>query len=195
MSTSNSSSTIVDFITDHNFDTSFDEIVFFGGSFNPWHSGHSSCLTLMDKEKLIIVMPDHNPFKDVTKEENRFSSLTDIKKELSIRPKNTYLFEGFIQDPNHNPTHNWLRQVRSNFPKLKLSLLMGFDSFMSIDKWIEAKQIIKDTSCIYVASRLDNKDARQSQYYLLKSMDSNIEVDFIGHHDYEHLSSTAIRKN
>ncbi len=195
MTSSPHSPQIVEFIKNHKFDSRFKEIVFFGGSFNPWHSGHGSCLSLMDKDKLIIVMPDHNPFKDVTKEENRFSSLTDIKKELKIRPENTYLFEGFIQDANHNPTHNWLRQVKDSFPNLKLSLLMGFDSFMSIDKWIEAKQIIKDTSCIYVASRLDNKEARQSQYYLLKSMDSDIEVDFIGHHDYEHLSSTEIRKN
>ena len=144
--------TICDFIEKHNLAKEYSELIFFGGSFNPWHSGHSSCLKLMPKEKLIIVMPDHNPFKDVTNQADRLSSLTDLKNELNVRPERTFLYGGFIQENIHNPTHNWLQQVKTNYPNNKLSMLMGFDSFMSLDKWIEAEEIITSLDTLYRVS-------------------------------------------
>lgn len=186
--------TLVDFIKENSLDQKYQEIVLFGGSFNPWHSGHGSCLKLMDPQKMILVMPDHNPFKDVTAKEDRFSSIEDIEKELKIRPNNTYLFTGFLEQDFHNPTHNWLRELKKEFPQHKLSLLMGFDSYMSLDKWIEAKEILNTLDTIYVASRLDNSEAKQSQFHLLKSVSPKIKIDFIGRHQFEHLSSTQLRE-
>ena len=49
-----------------------EELIFFGGSFNPWHAGHSNCLRLMDPHKTIIVVPDHNPFKELVKNNKTF---------------------------------------------------------------------------------------------------------------------------
>lgn len=186
--------TISEFIKKNKLDSQYHELIFFGGSFNPWHSGHTSCLKLMEKDKLIIVMPDHNPFKDVTSQENRFSSLKDLEKVLEIRPENTYLYGGFIKENTHNPTHNWLSQVKSQFPHNKMSLLMGFDSFMSLDKWIEAEIIIQSLDSLYVVSRLDNIEAREAQQKVMKKIAPKLKMIFLGHHDYEHLSSTQIRK-
>lgn len=170
------------------------EIVFFGGTFNPWHSGHSSCLKLMDEQKHIIVLPDHNPFKDLTLHSERFSTLEDIAQELKIRPNKTYLYDSFLTEDNQNPTHQWLRDVRKVFPKTKLSLLMGFDSFMSLDKWIEAQEILTNLHCIYVASRLEKNTEKEKQFYVLKSLSPQLKIDFIGRHQYEHLSSTQLRE-
>ena len=184
---------LIDYIKKQNLHQNYQELIFFGGSFNPWHSGHTSCLTLMDPNKLIIVMPDHNPFKDVTAKGDRFSSVEDIKQELAIRAKHTYLYAGFLEDDFHNPTHNWLQQIAVEFPEHKLSLLMGFDSFMSLDKWIEARSILLNLDCLYIASRLDNNQAKQSQFHLLKSISPALKIEFIGHHKFEHLSSTQLR--
>lgn len=187
--------TISEFIKKHELHRSYEELIFFGGSFNPWHSGHTSCLKLMDEEKLVIVMPDHNPFKNVTNQEDRFSSMSDLEQELKVRPKHTFLYGGFIQENTHNPTHNWLMQVKSEFPDNKLSLLVGFDSFMSLDKWIEAKEIITSLNCLYVVSRLDNAPAKKAQADLLQKIGTELKIEFLGHHAYEHLSSTEIREN
>ena len=71
---------------------------------------------------------------------------------------------------------------------------MGFDSFMSLDKWIEAENIIQSLDCLYVVSRLDNIAAREAQEKVMKEIAPRLKMSFLGHHDYEHLSSTQIRK-
>jgi nicotinate-nucleotide adenylyltransferase len=170
-----------------------DELIFFGGSFNPWHEGHSSCINLMDDSKTIIVIPDHNPFKELVKSGEKESSLQDIRSKLNEFKNPTYIFTEFFELNEKNPTHLWVSKIRAKFPSKKISLLMGFDTFMGIDKWINAESLLGHLSCLYVASRLDNEELKNKQIQLISSL-SPVHIHFLGRHDYEDLSSTELRK-
>jgi nicotinic acid mononucleotide adenylyltransferase len=146
----------------------------------------------MDPKKKIIVLPDHNPYKEFV--ENKLTSLKAINECVSQYP-NAMLFNGFFEAQKKNPTFHWLYQVKQAFQHKKLSLLMGFDSFMGIDKWIKAHELINLLDTLYVASRLDNPDQKAEQNALLKSINPDLKIVFIGEHPHEELSSSKIREN
>lgn len=182
---------LIDFIKSHSLDKE-NELVFFGGSFNPWHEGHSSCIELMPADKKIIVIPDHNPFKELVKSDDKLTGISEIKDKLSKLNRSTFLFDGFLKDNEQNPTSIWIKELKSAFPNIELSLLMGFDSFMSIDKWINSETLLQNLASIYMASRLDNDAIKNKQLQLLKDI-SDIDVHFLGNHNFEHLASSQIR--
>lgn len=171
------------------------ELIFFGGSFNPWHAGHASCIKLMPTEKKIIVIPDHSPFKEITTDKEKSSSIEDIEKSLHQFSHQTFIFDEFFYANKKNPTVTWIKLLKEEFPEKKLSLLMGFDSFMTIDRWTNALELLKNLSVIYIASRMDNESIKEEQSVTLKSINPQLEIKFLGSHPYESLSSTQLRKN
>lgn len=186
---------LVNFINNNSVLRSSDELVFFGGSFNPWHAGHSSCLSLAPKDSPIIVIPDHNPFKDLTNSSQKKTTVIEIQEELAKINTTTYLFDEFLIQDKKNPSHKWITEIKKEFPNKKISLLMGFDTFISIDRWIKAEEVLKQLHTLYMASRLDDKTVRDKQVRNLHEINKNICIKFLGNHDYEELSSTKIREN
>lgn len=185
---------LIDFINSNIKTNENSEILFFGGSFNPWHEGHTSCLKLAPKKCQIIVIPDHNPFKEITLMDHKYSDLKEITAKIQeLNKENIHLFDTYLKEDKKNPSHVWIQELKENAPDLKISLLMGFDTFISLDKWIESDIVINNLSSLYVASRLDNELVKTKQVKLLKTINKNLNVNFIGNHAYENISSTAIR--
>jgi nicotinate-nucleotide adenylyltransferase len=182
------------FLHQHNLDKE-EELIFFGGCFNPWHEGHSSCIKLMPEDKKIIVIPDHSPFKELTVSKQKHSSLDDIQKHLNSFEQQTYLFDGFFKADKQNPTYYWINELKNQYPNTKLSLLMGFDTFITIDKWTEAKELLKLLDTLYVASRLDDNAIKDKQEKLLQELNPYLKIDFLGNHPFEDLSSSKLRTN
>lgn len=185
---------IIDFIENSEL-INEDELIFFGGSFNPWHDGHSSCIRLMPKNKKIIVVPDHSPFKEITMNSQKGSSISEIKEHLKSFKHTTYLFEDFFYANKKNPTYSWIKLLKDKYPQKKLSLLMGFDSFMALDRWTNASGLLNSLNTIYVASRMDDESIKEEQLVTLHNINPNLDVIFLGGHPFEELSSTYIRKN
>lgn len=185
---------LVDFIKESNL-LNEDELIFFGGSFNPWHAGHGSCIKLMPLNKKIVVIPDHSPFKEITSDIKKNSSIDDIKKALKEFKHQTFIFDEFFYANKINPTYLWIKDLRKSFPEKKLSLLMGFDSFMSIDRWTNAIELLQNLSTLYVASRMNDDLIKEEQLVTLQNLNPNLKVIFLGPHPFENLSSSTIRKN
>lgn len=185
---------LIDFLKENDL-LNEDELIFFGGSFNPWHAGHGSCVKLMPKDKKIIVIPDHSPFKEITDNSKKNSSIDDIQKHLNEFDHQTFIFDEFFYANKKNPTYSWIKPLKTSFPEKKISLLMGFDSFITIDRWTNAHELLNTLSTIYIASRMDDEFIKEEQRMTLKSINPSLEVIFLGGHPYESLSSTKLRKN
>lgn len=172
-----------------------DELIFFGGSFNPWHEGHSSCIELCSTEKPIIIIPDHNPFKNINEFSEKRTTIGEIKIKLSHFKQKTFLYESFFKMNIKNPTNIWIKEIKNKFPLKKLALLVGFDTFAHIHTWIDANDLLNNLDSLYIASRLDNEKVKDFQTLNLKKINPQLNLYFLGHHEYENLSSTKIREN
>lgn len=172
------------------FTNTSDEWVFFGGSFNPWHSGHQACLDLLPDDKVCLILPDRNPQKDDR-------STTPVCEILQISTlakfkKNQFLVPTFLLDQKKNPTVEWIEKLKDEFPTLKLSLLMGFDSFSNIKSWVRPEDLLASLETIYVASRLEDDEDRALALDEAKARGLK-NVVFLGKHPFEEVSSTEIR--
>lgn len=170
------------------------EIIFFGGSFNPWHMGHTSCLELAPNDKPLVVIPDHNPHKQLTISSDKQVDLEGIKKHISIRAKNTYIFELFYLQNKKNPTQQWINELKKTFPQKSFSLLIGFDSFININTWTKANELLNDLDSLYVVSRLDKEELKNKQIASIQKISKKLKIYFLGNHPFENLSSTNLRK-
>ncbi len=163
-------------------------ITFFGGSFNPFHEGHRACLDLCP-EKNILIVPDRNPFKELSIAENVFDEFKKLAENLKETPYS--LYPGFLVKKESNPTSSWLPFVK--IPEK--NFLMGDDSFMDLLKWKNPEVIMKALTKLYVVPRKFSKsDYVKIEKELLK-MNPKLEVHYLDEHPYMNISSTDIRKS
>ena len=170
--------------------TSSEEIVFYGGSFNPWHKGHSQCLrsiTEAGHEKVIVIL-DHNPQKKVQ------TSVTEnyIEHQLKGHFPKAFYFADFYHAQVPNPTSQWISELKKELLN-PLSLLMGFDSLAGVTEWIEAEVLLKNLSAIYYLSREENKLQKSSALGKIRKINPQLNITHLGHHKFEHLSSKNLR--
>lgn len=167
------------------------EWVFYGGTFNPWHQGHQACLNLLPSDKVCFVLPDRSPFKAIITNDPTVTIL-----ELSSRikfGKRQYLVPTFLLDQIKNPTVEWIERLRREHPEKKLSLLVGFDSFLALPTWTRSEDLLRAVSVIYVVSRMENEQLREKVKAGLLKISPDLQVVFLGRHEHEGLSSTKLR--
>lgn len=174
------------------FDHDFDEIVFFGGTFNPWHQGHQACLNLIPKDKTLLILPDRNPQKELRELEPVYT-LLQISSRARLKD-NQYLVPTFLLEQKKNPTVEWVEKLKNDFPTLNISLLMGFDSFSTLKTWIRTGDLLPKIHTIYVVSRLEDDGDRRLALDEAHALGPHLNVIFLGKHEYENISSTDIRK-
>jgi nicotinate-nucleotide adenylyltransferase len=169
-----------------------EEVVYFGGSFNPFHQGHKACIELLPADKFLLICPDRNPQKDRVVSENDLQILYQtLKSELT---RDFHFYPGFWLQDKKNPTIDWISSVADIQPQLKNSLLIGFDSLRNFHTWVRAKDLASKLHCLYVVSRLETDQEKNDVIEMLKLAGIEVKIVFLGHHDYEDISSSEMRK-
>lgn len=170
-----------------------DEWVFFGGSFNPWHKGHQACLDLLAVDRVCFILPDRNPLKELRPLEP-VSTIIELITKIKFG-RNHFVAPTFLIDFQKNPTITWMEKLRAQFPDKKLSLLMGFDSLRNIHHWTRYESLLRLIDTIYVASRLEDDAEREEVAMPLRQSAPKLQLEFLGRHEFEGLSSTELRKS
>jgi len=176
-----------------NKNTNTEEIVFFGGSFNPWHDGHKACIDNyieINPNITLLVVPDSNPFKKDTFVEGciwvYYQKMLSHLKETSCG-----LYPGFCGLEVDNPTVKWLPHVNIK----KRSMLLGQDSFCSFPHWQDSQILSKALSEIYIIPRNVVGDMRRTEALnWFKSSAPHIKLTFLKSHSYQSVSSSAIKE-
>lgn len=168
-----------------------DEWVFFGGSFNPWHQGHQACLQLLPDDRTCLIVPDRNPEKEL-RDVNVVTTILEISTKAKLK-KHQYIVPTFLLLNKKNPTVDWVTRFKEEFPTYKISLLVGFDSFSRIKDWIRSEELLPNIHTLYVVSRLEDDLDRRQALDEVHARGFNVNVVFLGKHDYEQISSTELR--
>ena len=160
-----------------------ERVCFYGGSFNPWHRGHLSCLELCP-EKNILVVPDCNPWKSGRGQERSWDYCLELCHTLADTPYSVY--PGLLTG-EPSPTVDWLPQTGF----ARKSLLMGADNFLLLDRWSDCATLVRSLEKLYVAPRGESEYQKMSEY--LSSLHSGLEIVILPRHPYEELASSGVR--
>lgn len=170
------------------------KLVFFGGSFNPWHEGHEECVRqfceYINNNELIIV-PDTSPWKEA---DNRVESFCYYKAYKDLESKllkyQVRIFPGFWGKERPNPTIDWVKKVKAE----NIGFLVGDDQFASIHKWKDSKELLNILDNLFVVPRNLKDNERDKIKEEILGVANNLNIIILNDHEFRHISSTEIRK-
>ena len=169
-------------------------MIFYPGSFNPWHDGHDACLqgvALQNRHRLarqLLVLPDHNPWKQTTRHECPWSFFRSLALRYEQQPFSFY--PGFLGLDRPNPTSQWLPKTLSK----NRSLLMGADSFLHLERWLEVDLILESLQVLFVVPRAVDRKEVQLKEAFFKQRFPHLSIIHLPSHAFENVSSTLIRE-
>ena len=180
------------------------QVVFFGGTFNPWHQGHRACVELCSARRLIVV-PDANPWKvksEATKSwwksflTQRSSDSTchfQTYRRLCLELKDlehVSVYPGFMGLKAPNPTVDWLPLTRA----YNRSMLMGDDTFLGLLKWKDVEVLLGALQALFVVPRKSTKEELQKNADKILKHKPKLEIHFLPEHSFQEISSTQLRE-
>lgn len=183
----------------HSLAESKQSICFYPGSFNPWHLGHTSCVTLHFQHFAnipLMILPDHNPQKDLQPKEPVVLLKSITENIQGIDGSQIFISEIFINNTQTNPTQKWVTFLRQYCPNLQIGLLMGLDSYLGLTSWYKYELLINDLNYLEVIPRkIDNLQHIPAVYHSqLQLKAPKLQIHHVKHNPFESVSSTQLRQ-
>jgi len=133
------------------------KIGMFGGTFNPVHYGHlrvalecKQALQLDEMRLMICSQPPHRELPDVTDTQRK------AMLELAIDGSPEFIIDSRELD-RQGPSYSvdTLQSLRAEYPEAALFMVIGSDSFQSLNTWHRWQEIL-ELANIVIAKRPDN---------------------------------------
>ncbi|KAA0445915.1 MAG: nicotinate (nicotinamide) nucleotide adenylyltransferase [Candidatus Thioglobus sp.] len=147
-------------------------IGFFGGSFDPVHYGHLKTAVAIKKELAIdelFLLPCKEP---VHKNDLHFSN----KQRLEMLNLALVEFDELQIDSREmdRKSASWtidtLKEIKANYPNKKIFLIIGADSFATLNTWKDHQQLGKYAQLVVLPRANSVQDARKnSTVYFAKT--------------------------
>ena len=137
----------------------------YGGTFNPIHLGHMEAAKFaaayLRLDKLILIpagVPPHKALQEDVAGPRHRLDMTRLAAEAMELDGVVEVSELELEREGRSYTVETLEQLRRQFPKDRLYLLMGTDMFLSFQCWLQPAKIAKlCTLCAFRRSEADTK--------------------------------------
>ena len=150
------------------------KLLFYGGTFDPPHSGHlhllRQTLRQMQFDKIIVMptaLPPHKDAAHYLSDEKRLKACQMLFSSL----RGVTVSDWEIQKGGKSYSVETLGYLREQYPDYEISFLMGSDMFLEFEKWHRFEDILKLATLI-VASR------SKADISLLEPMAERFEVQY-----------------
>ena len=133
-------------------------IFFYGGTFDPPHIGHYNivkhCLNLC--EKFIIIPAKQSPLKIVKPEVNDNHRLQMLK--ILFKVFNEVKIDTVeLNSDKGSYTYLTINYLKNKFPGCNLTMVIGYDQLLKLNKWKNYKQIISDVNILCFNRKINHK--------------------------------------
>ncbi len=123
------------------------KIGLFFGSYNPIHIGHLIIANYManytDLDQVWLVVSPHNPLKEKKDLINMYDRL-EMSKLATEDASNIRVSDVELKLPQPSYTIDTLTFLHEKYPEHHFSLIMGSDNLVSLKKWKNYDQILRD---------------------------------------------------
>ena len=158
-----------------------ERIGIYGGTFNPPHAGHiqaaKEAVEALQLDKLIIVPAHVAPHKELPEgSPSPEQRLEMVKLAVADCPK-IEVSDRELRRPGKSYTYQTILELRKEYPKARLYLLMGTDMFLAFEEWKEP-DIIMANAVISVLYRGEKgeRDAIFAQKEHLEARGGKIKI-------------------
>lgn len=122
-------------------------VVVFGGSFNPVHTGHamiaSVVASLKEVDEVWMMVSPQNPLKENAELMDENVRLNLVSKIAEITPGvKASDFEFHLPRPSY--TYKTLSSLKERYPDNNFQLLIGSDNWKDFSRWRDTDKIIKE---------------------------------------------------
>lgn len=136
------------------------KIGIFGGTFNPFHSGHKKCIEQADRkldfDKILVIpdkLPPHKEAVDLASDADRLNmcalGISDIKK--------AEVCDIELKSEGKSYTVYTLRKLKEIYPDSKLYFIMGSDMLLTFDEWYKYEEILSLCTVVCMARKDEDK--------------------------------------
>lgn len=131
------------------------KIALFGGTFDPIHLGHTSCIQHlvedMDFSNVVIIPTNINPLKAETLPASKEDRLNMIHIALKDYEDAITIDEQELDQTDPSYTVDTLKRYQKEYSPEELFLVMGLDTFSEFDHWKDFAEIMKLTNFVVVS--------------------------------------------
>lgn len=142
-----------------------------GGTFNPPHMGHINAARAAKRElaldRLIFIPTGIPPHKQMAKGSAEPQDRLEMTR-LAARLVDAEVSDIEVSREGKSFTADTLRQMRKQFPKDELWLVMGTDMFLSIESWREPQTIFELAKIAAVPRDKNDLEALRNHSAMLK---------------------------
>ena len=172
------------------WDSSLDHVMFYPGSFNPWHQGHRFCLESGMKTSPhfhFVVVPDCNPWKNTCSSACPWEHFRDICRKT----ENLFccIYPGFWGRGKKNHTVDWLPLVKVK----KKGLLLGGDGFLQLFQWKNHHSLLSSLDTLLVVQRTEYFDRLLEEKQKIEKNHPSLKVVLLKGNPFASLSSSSLR--
>jgi nicotinate-nucleotide adenylyltransferase len=161
---------------------------FYGGTFNPWHEGHSECVGQVEAlGESITVLPDSNPLKELREGECFWTLYKAIAQKFAGTKHSVY--PGFLGMEKVNPTAHWVSRQSWD-----IHFIFGDDNLFIIEKWIDYSAFLQSIKKLYIIPREFSISEIEQRVEKLSLDFEDLEFVILDEHRHQEVSSTKLRE-
>ena len=173
-----------------------ERIGIFGGTFNPPHIGHiqaaKEAARALELDRVLLVPSCLTPHKSVPQGSATAQQRLDMLQLVAGEEPLLEVSDVEVRRGGVSYTYETVEALREQYPHAELTLLVGSDMFVSLDRWKQAQRILDQASvAVFYRGAKGEKGAVEAQKAQLEA--NGYRVSLIGN-PVVHISSTQVRR-
>ncbi len=178
------------------------KIGIYGGTFNPPHLGHMAAIQaaveVLGLDKLLVIpsaIPPHKELPQETPAPEHRLAMVEKMVDAFQRPDVIQVSSMEMEREGKSYTVDTLTEIRAQYPKAELWLMMGSDMFLSLEQWYQVEKILSLAGvCVFGRTMKEKETLFTPQYEKLKEICPEAKMTTIALPGLVEVSSTELRE-